>query len=80
MYHRTLRNSEEGGPKKLGMGWEGKEENCDCEEEKSCTQAVKLDGESRFGWSEFELSHLASKEESMGSSTGVLLKLFCLPE
>ena len=41
---------------------------------------MKLEGESRFGWSEFELSQLASKEEGMGSSTSVLLKLFCLPE
>ena len=49
VYHRTLRNSEEGGPKNLGMGWERKEENCDCEEGKSWTQAVKLEGEFRFG-------------------------------
>lgn len=30
--------------------------------------------------SEFELSQPASKEEGMGSSTSVLLKLFCLLE
>ena len=35
---------------------------------------MKLERESRFGWSAFEISHVshfASKEEELGSSTGL---------
>ena len=58
----------------LGMGLGRWSELCNCEEGKIWKRAMKLERESRFGWSAFEtshVSHFASKEEELGSSTGL---------
>ena len=69
MYRRTSRGSWQGGRKNVRDGMSGNKVDCAVTVKREGVEyrAVKLEGEFRFGWSEFEPSPFASKEEGMGS-------------